>query len=1391
MLTQSIVGPMEDAKIPQGAELQGQPLPERLGPYRVEGRLGKGGMGEVYRGFDDRLDRAVALKRVKPDANDPDNARKRFQREAKTIAKLSHGSIVQVYDWIEDEDSDWIVMELVEGRSLREILDEGLLALDEAARIAREIASGLGAAHDVGLIHRDLKPENVMLTSGGGVKILDFGLAKQVAAEGMATSDISVQGQIRGTVTHMSPEQATGQKMDHRSDLFALGTLLYQSVTGLLPFKGQNVVETLTQICSSKQQPIAELRLGVPRELTSLIDNLLQKSPARRPPSAAVVIEGLDRALDAIAGSPAAQTSISIIDAMTLQTNEQERVASSGTASIQLKTLLLSDLVDSTKLVYNLGDERSAQVFRRHDQVARELLVIHAGREIDKSDGFLILFDRPIDAVTYSLAYHEALAELSVELGVQLRTRVGIHLGEVVLSENSPEEVARGAKSLEVEGLAKPTAARIMSLARGRQTLMSDGAFHLAREAAADTNLSERELRWLAHGPYLFKGVPDPVDVFEVGLPGISLLEVPPDSEKARRAVAVGDELTLGWRPGPGQAIPRRDGWVLDREIGRGGFGEAWLALHRETDEPRVFKFCHDPEQLRSFQREVTLFRLLKDSLGDHPRIARILDWSFDEAPYYIEAEYVRGGDLIVWAESEGGISGVALDQRLEIVAQIADALAAAHSVGILHKDVKPGNVLIGQDRNGGFQVKLTDFGVAQLLDKRELLARGITVSGMTEDIAASSSSIAGSHIYMAPEVSEGKMATVQADIYAVGVLLYQMVVGELGRALAPSWQRDVDDEILQEDIASFVDGEPQRRPGSAREVANRLRSLKERRQARDLEKRREEEAAATRQALVKAQKRRKLATWTAVAAILVLAVVSVLAVIAVRAQREAERSQEVAVQRRGQAEDLISYMLGDLRTKLEEVGRLPILDDVGEQAMEYFAAVPQAELSSDELARRSKALYQIGEVRIQQGKLAAAMKPLEESLSLAQALVEREPDHGDRLFELGQSEFWVGLVAWEQGRLDKAVHHFESYLSVSEKLVAMDSTNQDWLLELSFAYSNLGSILQARGELEDALSKFESVLEINKSLLEIDPNRDDFRFELAATYNLLGVVQRALGDLVAAGESHGLELTIRKKLADKDPNNKIWWSHLGTTYDYVGNLRKARGHTEESFAHYQAANEIFEKLVLHDPTNSDWRRRLALSKQKLGEAWSLMGEKDLAAAAWLDGLKIAKELAKSDPSNADWQLRLAIAYLDSARAFFDRDLNEALERAREAARRLEEILEEQAQGSSATRKLAESYLLVGTIEERLGNQHQAEQAWQTAIDRIVPLAESSRDDELLAPWATALLFLGEIEKARSIVKMLDGQGYRDRDFVKLCREKGIVHAFLKNGPSIERRSDG
>ena len=212
-----------------------------------------------------------------------------------------------------------------------------------------------------------------------------------------------------------------------------------------------------------------------------------------------------------------------------------------------LRALVLCDLVDSTTLVERLGDQTATELIRRHDRMARDIMQRHVGREIDKTDGFLILFDRPIEAVAFALEYQRELRALAEETKEPLSARVGIHVGDVMMWDNAPADVARGAKSIEVEGLTKPVAARLMALARPGQILMSGVAQALTQRGEGELRAGAGNVRWVAHGRYHLKGLPDPIAVFEVGEVGIAPMRAPPASAKSwpakpmwRRPISVG-----------------------------------------------------------------------------------------------------------------------------------------------------------------------------------------------------------------------------------------------------------------------------------------------------------------------------------------------------------------------------------------------------------------------------------------------------------------------------------------------------------------------------------------------------------------------------------------------------------------------------------------------------------------------------------------------------------------------------------------------------------------------------------------------------------------------------------------------------------------------------------
>jgi len=273
-----------------------------LGPYEITGSIGAGGMGEVYRARDTRLHRDVAVKVLPPGvASDPDRLR-RFEQEARAVAALSHPNILAVYDVGEESDLHFIVSELLEGQSLRDKLAEGPLPARRAIDIAIQIARGLAGAHDKGIIHRDLKPENVFVTKDGRVKILDFGLAKPIRvghAAAAATMTPTVAGGtepglVLGTVGYMSPEQVRAADVDHRTDIFSFGAVLYELVTGRRAFQRDTAAETMTAIL--KEDPPELVDTGTPTAagVERIVRHALEKSPDDRFQSAKDLVFALD-----------------------------------------------------------------------------------------------------------------------------------------------------------------------------------------------------------------------------------------------------------------------------------------------------------------------------------------------------------------------------------------------------------------------------------------------------------------------------------------------------------------------------------------------------------------------------------------------------------------------------------------------------------------------------------------------------------------------------------------------------------------------------------------------------------------------------------------------------------------------------------------------------------------------------------------------------------------------------------------------------------------------------------------------------------------------------------------------------------------------------------------
>jgi WD40 repeat protein len=261
----------------------------RLGPYEILSPLGAGGMGEVYRARDTRLSREVAIKVLPAELSSDAERLKRFEKEAQSASSLNHPNIVTIYDIGSEGGVSYIAMEKVEGTTLRGLLVSGAMATKKLLQIAPQMAEGLARAHEAGIVHRDLKPENVMVTKDGLVKILDFGLAKLMTArpEGHDDRDLSTEtgtspGMVLGTVGYMSPEQATGEGIDFRSDQFSLGSILYEMATGRRAFRRETRVDTLSAIVHEEPEPIASLNPQAPVLLHWVVERCLAKEPGAR-----------------------------------------------------------------------------------------------------------------------------------------------------------------------------------------------------------------------------------------------------------------------------------------------------------------------------------------------------------------------------------------------------------------------------------------------------------------------------------------------------------------------------------------------------------------------------------------------------------------------------------------------------------------------------------------------------------------------------------------------------------------------------------------------------------------------------------------------------------------------------------------------------------------------------------------------------------------------------------------------------------------------------------------------------------------------------------------------------------------------------------------------------
>ena len=906
--------------------------------------------------------------------------------------------------------------------------------------------------------------------------------------------------------------------------------------------------------------------------------------------------------------------------------------------------LLFTDIVRSVDLKTRLGDTEGGKLIGRHDELFRQVMGAAAGAEIlkDTGDGFLARFTATREAVMVALRFQEAIRTEPWGSDA-IQVRVGVHLGEV--SELDLETTGLP----KVSGLAVDITARVMGMGLPGQILMTRAAFDNARQYVRHED-DGQPLKWMAHGRYLFQGAEEAMEIFEVGAVDVAPLTFPPGGDKARRSVAAQDEETLGWRPASSLPVPGRKGWVLQRKLGEGGFGEVWLAGHNRTKTRRVFKFCYDADRLRSLKREMTLFRVLREALGERQDIARLYEVQLDEPPFFLESEFTECGNLEEWAETQNGIENVPLEARVELVARTARAAAAAHSVGILHKDIKPANILIYEDEFGVARPRLSDFGIGMLTDKSQLAQRNITLAGFTD--AVDDEITTGTRMYAPPELLAGKPFTVLGDVYALGVLLYQMVVGDLERPLAQGWERDVRDPLLREDIAASVEGDEQQRLGSAQGLAKKLESLPQRRRAR---------------------RRRNVIRVGAAASSVLAVLLTVATVWGVRELRLHELA-EIEATKAKEMNVFLQDMLGAANpwsNKGPDVKVVDVLDD----------AAADLEMRFDDRPAIKASLHAtLGWTYKKLGWPDKGEPHLEEALRLREA-------NDAPSAELAQSVHELAAVKWDLMQYEQAVELYRRALAMRQELIKRGG-DPEARLAVAETTSHLATCLDRMERREEAERFYREALHIRELVPE--DNRDELTMwgsGISWVY-IQNNLATCLRDQGKFDEAEGYFRAVVDNLQPDAPSPALAGA--------MGNLAKCLLKKEDlDEARMLLTSAVAMKREVLRPDD----RRLAISLHDLGSLHLQIGAPAEAEPLLREALKIRRarftdqdgRTAHTGSSLGDCLLRLdrleeAQELLGQSYPVLDAEYGSADERTQRALQRLIDVYERLGRSEEAER---------------------------------------------------------------------------------------------------------
>lgn len=805
--------------------------------------------------------------------------------------------------------------------------------------------------------------------------------------------------------------------------------------------------------------------------------------------------------------------------------------------------------------------------------------------------------------------------------------------------------------------------------------------------------------------------------------------------------------------------------YTVERELGQGGMGSVWLA--RRTDgrfEGFVaIKFLNAGLMARGgaerFAREGSILARLA-----HPNIARLLDAGVANggARPYLVLEYIDGVPIDRHCDDKQ----LDLAARVRLFLDVLAAVAHAHNRLILHRDLKPSNILV----TAAGEVKLLDFGIAKLIDDA-----GATASATEITQAAGR---AFTLQYAAPEQLQGGDVTTATDVYALGVLLYVLLGGThptAGRTEAPLDQmravietepRRLSDAVLRHGIGGPATSKLARslRGDLDNIVARALKKAPAERYANaalladDLRRHLNDEPVAARPdtvAYVLAKFVRRHRLGVAAGAVVATALTVGIGV-ALWEANEAKRQ-------RVQAEGLIEFMLGDLRKKLQPVGRLDALDAVGSQALAYYAAQDAGRLDADSLGRRARALHLIGEIAERRGSLDEALRVFQRAADSTGELVARYPRDAQRIFDHAQSVYWVGYVARQRGRMADAEASFRKYQALAQQLTQLDPNNLDWRIETAHASVNIGVVYLESSRSAAALKAF---VDARDAWSGIAGTRPEVDLDLARAWGWIAKAHEALCAFDAAVDAQRTKIAVLGTTPGAGTNRDVQQLLANANYE-LGRLQLALGNYAAAKRSAQDGLARFETLVAMDGANTEWLVHMTFARVSLAEIEIALGERSAAHDDLQRAAADTARLLSTDATRNKWNIalngnlllhRLALAKPQAAQRH---DLETFLSTVKSAESGGKPLDAEQIRIASAID------LALGDLVARNAQPAAAREHWQAAATRV---QASAAGGELPAMTllAQARLRLGATDDARSLAKRIEVSPYRHPAYADL-----------------------